>query len=483
MSFFIALNCFFAVAKIFSTFHAMNRKWTENDKFWPRFDNLHRDFELRSTLYIKKHCSEYPSSRSAKSGSGFAYYVLFREILTFCSVYLNFSKSGILPFLVRLCTRGKNHSFLGEAPMPKKGPKLMKNQHAPKLMKNHTGPNYQKKISIMLKAVNLLQTIANFMTPESNLANEQVQENRNLMTTRNKSIVMTQESLDSLSFLLDVDFDPFPEEEIEKKILEDILLEDDVKQEGKKQVDFDELFVNLCGNNWSPGKNSSAANDLQESFSSEPPSFDVPLQENLFENNIQESLSSEAPSFDVPLEEEVPAKEVAIPEKRSFDMMASSTPFVQKKKSAKKSEKGQISKTTSHVEKEEETEEMQKEQKSDTNTKRLRNLDGKLRKLRTPNRKDPEKVLEKVDKMINEFNNWSTYVSRSRENLAKNPSVEQTRLLWHESMNTMFNRNISSMRSLIANNVFLDLIIPEIAVFEDDLNKFRKEIGHKAAKR
>jgi len=235
-------------------------------------------------------------------------------------------------------------------------------------------------------------------------------------------------------------------------------------------------------NNVSEGENLISTNDLQESFSSEPPSFDVPLQENLFENNIQESLSSEAPSFDVPLEEEVPAKEVAIPEKRSFDMMASSTPFVQKKKSAKKSEKGQISKTTSHVEKEEETDEMQKEEKSDTNTKRLRNLDGKLRKLRTPNRKDPEKVLEKVDKMINEFNNWSTYVSRSRENLAKNPSVEETRRFWHESMNTMFNRNIASMRYLIANRVFLDCIIPEIAVFEDDLKKFTKEIGHKTAK-
>jgi len=131
----------------------------------------------------------------------------------------------------------------------------MKNQHAPKLMKNHTGPNYQKKISIMLKAVNLLQTIANVLTPASKLANEEVQENRNLMIIRNKSIVMTQASLDSLSFLLDVDFDPFAEEHIETNILEDSLLEDDVKQDGKKQVDFDELFVNLSGNNWSPGKN------------------------------------------------------------------------------------------------------------------------------------------------------------------------------------------------------------------------------------
>ena len=460
----------------------MNRKWTENDRFWPRFDNLHRDFELPSTLYIKKHCSEYPSSRSSESGSGFVYSVLFREILTFCSVYLNFSKSGILPFLVRLCTRGKNHSFLGEAPMPKKGPKLMKNQYAPKLMKNHTGPNYQKKISIMVKAVQLLQTIANVMTPGLNLANEEVQQNRNLTIIRNKSIVMTQASLDSLSFLLDVDFNPFPEEQIETKILEDSLLEDDVKEEGKKQVDFDELFVNLSGNNWSPGKNSSAANDLQESFSSEPPSFDVPQQENLFENNIQVSLSSEAPSFDVPLKEDVPVKEVAIPEKRSFDMMASSTPLVEKKKSAKKSEKGQISKTTSHVEKEEETEEMQKEEKSDTNTKRLRNLDGKLRKLRNPNRKDPQKVIQKVDQMIIIFNNWSTDVAKGRENLEKNPSRKDTGLFWDEYMNKLFNRNISSMRSLIANNVFLDLIIPEIAVFKDDLNKFTKEIGHKTAK-
>jgi len=235
-------------------------------------------------------------------------------------------------------------------------------------------------------------------------------------------------------------------------------------------------------NNVSEGKNFISANDLQESFSSEPPSFDVPLQENLFENNIQESLSSEEPSFDVPLEEEVPAKEIAIPEKRSFDMMASSTPCVQKKKSAKKSEKGQISKTTSHVEKEEETEEMQKEEKSDTNMKRLRNLDGKLRKLRNPNRKDPEKVMKKVDQMIKIFNNWSTHVSMSREKLAKNPSSENTSLFWHEFMNTVFNRNISSMRSLIANKVFLDCIIPEIAVFEDDLKKFTKEIGHKTAK-
>jgi len=203
----------------------------------------------------------------------------------------------------------------------------------------------------------------------------------------------------------------------------------------------------------------------------------------LFENNIQESLSSEAPSFDVPLEEEVPAKEVAIPEKRSFDMMASSTPLVQKKKSANKSEKGQISKTKSHVEKEEETEEMQKEEKSDTNMKRLRNLDGKLRKIRNPNRNDPQKVIEKVDQMIIIFNNWSTNVSTARENLAKNPSSKNTSLFWDEYMNKLFNRNISSMRSLIANNVFLDFIIPEIAVFEDDLNKFKKEIGHKAEKR
>jgi hypothetical protein len=28
----------------------------------------------------------------------------------------------------------------------------------------------------------------------------------------------------------------------------------------------------------------------------------------------------------------------------------------------------------------------------------------------------------------------------------------------------------------------LDFIIPEIAVFKDDLNKFTKEIGHKTAK-
>ena len=379
-------------------------------------------------------------------------------------------------------------------------------KNAIKLMKNHTGPNYQKKISMMEKSLVLLQTIALVLTPSSKVVkhdNLERKEDNNLIFIRNRSLVVTQACLDSVSSLVDEDdFDAFNEKVSKTQSANeetlDCLLADNGANEQTKNVEFNEFFDHLSQSEWVPEK-------IAEK-----------------EEKCKVLVSCDAPSFDVPQ-----AKEVAVVETRNFDMMSSSKPVVtesssepvlketsskpvvtesssepvlkeslskqdlkescsepplKKKKRVKKCEDDRTGEMTSNGGKEQESDEKQEEENCPSNMHRKRNLDGKMRKIRNKNRKNPQRVIERVDSLISLINMWFESVSKSQEILKKEVNREKTNLFWGDTMNLMFNRHMSAMRTLVDNKVFLDIYIPEIAVFQEQLETFSNEMTYKPKK-